>query len=421
MIALKAETTTSSSPTFGKHEEQLTFAANSRPAAANTTRSVHAGQEESTSTKLPMCYNLLFPQKLRRILSDAESNVAAGWDKVISWLPDGKGFKIHDSKRFAAEIMPRYFGSSKFRTFQRSLNLWEYKTSLVGSSRGVCSHPMFQRDSPELCEGMKRVIRKRKCIKQEAPSEATAARQRQETNTAQHASPLPSPLSSSYHHENRINDNDEAVVLAGLGDRRVQQYAAMQALRELFALTPIIQQGEQQNLMLIPPRNNPAVHHGGGYGTSSTRCGTNSMMSPLEPTSVVRDARKQVIGDNEQRLYAIFTKSSSNSGTSHTRTETTCTSPQSAFTSNNKSHADQYLSLLLNQSKGETTRRRSSLPDLPTDEEAARQELQELLVEQAARIIVGVSTIEKAFARSSTTGVPVQNKHANAVGYSLYW
>ena len=41
-----------------------------------------------------------------------------GKDDVISWLPGGKGFRVHKKEEFCETIMPNFFASSKYKTFQ---------------------------------------------------------------------------------------------------------------------------------------------------------------------------------------------------------------------------------------------------------------------------------------------------------------
>jgi hypothetical protein len=104
----------------------------------------------------------LFPGKLHQLLQDAAKE---GYDDVISWLPDGKSFQVHDTIKFADQIMPRYFGSSKYRSFQKNLNLWQFKTIALepspGRGRGECWHRLFVRGNAALCEPMKRVVKSR--------------------------------------------------------------------------------------------------------------------------------------------------------------------------------------------------------------------------------------------------------------------
>ena len=81
---------------------------------------------------------LRFPWKLHLLLERCEYEhsqklaacVAEGTspnsvpDMPISWLPCGKAFKVHDKERFVREVMPSFFGTQSFKTFQRNLNLW---------------------------------------------------------------------------------------------------------------------------------------------------------------------------------------------------------------------------------------------------------------------------------------------------------
>jgi len=53
--------------------------------------------------------------------------------------------------------MPIYFTSSKFKTWQRSLNLWGFETLIRGDEKGACRHPDFVRGKPQLCKKMTRV------------------------------------------------------------------------------------------------------------------------------------------------------------------------------------------------------------------------------------------------------------------------
>mmetsp|Transcript_27479 Transcript_27479/g.42272 ORF Transcript_27479/g.42272 Transcript_27479/m.42272 type:complete len:304 (+) Transcript_27479:106-1017(+) len=108
----------------------------------------------------------VFPVKLYRLLTDVSndegndegcqgnSGDAKDYSDVISWSPDGKSFKVHDKERFSEEIMPTYFGSSKYRSFQKNLNMWGFKAA----RKGECSHPLFIRNSERTVRQMKRQL-----------------------------------------------------------------------------------------------------------------------------------------------------------------------------------------------------------------------------------------------------------------------
>jgi hypothetical protein len=111
---------------------------------------------------------IIFPVKLHKLLCEANRN---GHEDIISWLPDGKSFKVHDKTKLANEIMPCFFGSSKYRSFQKNLNMWNFTFQRRGgvdgvhphTSKGACFHPLFLRDSPSLlCH---RMIRQLVCNK----------------------------------------------------------------------------------------------------------------------------------------------------------------------------------------------------------------------------------------------------------------
>ena len=97
--------------------------------------------------------SFVFPVKLHKLISAAEES---GNQDVVSWLPDGKSFVVKDRTRFVNEVMPSFFGASKFRSFQRNLNLWNFTVEDKFPHKGAISHPYFQRDLPQLCEQMKR-------------------------------------------------------------------------------------------------------------------------------------------------------------------------------------------------------------------------------------------------------------------------
>ena len=63
-----------------------------------------------------------FPHKMYDLLEDVERK---GLDEIVSWLPDGKSFKIHSQIGFEQSIMPMYFsGMSSYKSFRRQLNLY---------------------------------------------------------------------------------------------------------------------------------------------------------------------------------------------------------------------------------------------------------------------------------------------------------
>jgi hypothetical protein len=97
---------------------------------------------------------LQFPWKLHLLLESVEKG---GQNHIISWLPDGNSFRVHDKQMFTEEIMQAFFGTSKYKSFQRSLNLWGFQSAKKGLNKGSISNSFFKRGIPDLCQGMERI------------------------------------------------------------------------------------------------------------------------------------------------------------------------------------------------------------------------------------------------------------------------
>ena len=95
-----------------------------------------------------------FPQKLHLMLSDLE-NEEGGRD-IASWLPHGRAFAIHKPKEFVKSVMPKYFRMSRFSSFQRQLNLYEFQRITEGPDKGAYFHELFLHGRPMLCTQIKR-------------------------------------------------------------------------------------------------------------------------------------------------------------------------------------------------------------------------------------------------------------------------
>ena len=71
-----------------------------------------------------------FPRRLYEML-ECESNVLPDRNnafqhplkQVIQWSESGRAFQITDVSLFSNQILPKYFRTSKFSSFQRNLNL----------------------------------------------------------------------------------------------------------------------------------------------------------------------------------------------------------------------------------------------------------------------------------------------------------
>jgi hypothetical protein len=94
-----------------------------------------------------------FPVKLHRMLVDVERE---GKQSIISWNPDGTTFQVHKNDKFVSEVLPHYFRQSKYKSFQRQLNFYNFQRITSGSFEGSYGHPCFLRGNEELCRSIKR-------------------------------------------------------------------------------------------------------------------------------------------------------------------------------------------------------------------------------------------------------------------------
>lgn len=98
---------------------------------------------------LPIPNNKNFPETLFAVISEQENA------HIISWLPHGQGFVIHDKQRFASMILPRYFDGAKFTSFTRRLKRWNFVRVPRGPELGAYYNKDFVRGHLELVQTMR--------------------------------------------------------------------------------------------------------------------------------------------------------------------------------------------------------------------------------------------------------------------------
>ena len=64
-----------------------------------------------------------FPGKLYEMLEAVDG---LGLSDAVSWLPHGRSFKVLDPDKFMNLVVPQFFKATKYRSFQRQLNLWGF-------------------------------------------------------------------------------------------------------------------------------------------------------------------------------------------------------------------------------------------------------------------------------------------------------
>jgi hypothetical protein len=100
-----------------------------------------------------------FPVKLHRLLLKLDQS--QGKRNIARFVPNGSAFVIIDPQRFKREVMKEYFPRmSSYASFQRQLNLYDFRRTHYGSNENAYYHPSFLRDFPSMSVGIKRTKKK---------------------------------------------------------------------------------------------------------------------------------------------------------------------------------------------------------------------------------------------------------------------
>jgi len=101
--------------------------------------------------------NYVFPETLFNMLNDILFN-RPEFSHVVSWMPHGRSFKVHDMPSFEKILMPIYFPQQKkYSSFSRQLNLWRFRrVNAKGPDKGCYFHSLFLRGMTHLVRRMRR-------------------------------------------------------------------------------------------------------------------------------------------------------------------------------------------------------------------------------------------------------------------------
>eukprot|EP00934_Nitzschia_sp_Nitz4_P003612 Nitzschia sp. Nitz4//scaffold209_size42451//16503//17203//NITZ4_007357-RA/size42451-snap-gene-0.48-mRNA-1//-1//CDS//3329541697//3602//frame0 len=105
----------------------------------------------SGSDKMPVGFQdreTTFPFMIYDLLEGA---YMLGIEEIVSWNADGQSFQVHDREKFTTQVLPRAFKQTRFKSFQRQLNLYFFQRIRVGPLRGSYAHRNFRRGERKLC------------------------------------------------------------------------------------------------------------------------------------------------------------------------------------------------------------------------------------------------------------------------------
>jgi hypothetical protein len=97
-----------------------------------------------------------FPRRLYNML-EAESQLQpSSPESLVSWSQTGKAFRIEDVTLFSTLVLPKYFRTNKFSSFQRNLNLYGFTKVRRGPDTDMYAHPSFLRGYPDMLSELKK-------------------------------------------------------------------------------------------------------------------------------------------------------------------------------------------------------------------------------------------------------------------------
>ena len=113
-----------------------------------------AARKRAIMSGTPYVITKQFPWKLHEMLDLVERQ---GDEHIVSWLPGGRSFRVHMPELFVERIMKLCFNQTKYKSFQRQLNLWGFeRNSTECIEKGAYSHPLFVRGRKDLCQEIAR-------------------------------------------------------------------------------------------------------------------------------------------------------------------------------------------------------------------------------------------------------------------------
>eukprot|EP00986_Skeletonema_menzelii_P004328 scaffold1464_cov149-Skeletonema_menzelii.AAC.24 len=142
-----------------------------------------------------------FPRKLFEMLDVESSRIRSG---CVAWSSCGRAFRIADVAVFSEEILPAYFKTSKFSSFQRNLNLYGF----AKINKGVYAHPQFRRGDKD---GLTQL---RKRVKASRSSNNKITRPSSPAPSSRLVSPPMSPTHEPVEHQHHDASSERLLILA---------------------------------------------------------------------------------------------------------------------------------------------------------------------------------------------------------------
>eukprot|EP00536_Pseudo-nitzschia_multiseries_P005681 jgi/Psemu1/191060/e_gw1.109.73.1 len=77
-----------------------------------------------------------FPTKLYALLSQPQLA------SIITWMPHGRSWKVLKPRVFETSVLPVFFESDNYHSFNRVINAWSFRRKSTGPDRGSYFHEL---------------------------------------------------------------------------------------------------------------------------------------------------------------------------------------------------------------------------------------------------------------------------------------
>lgn len=104
--------------------------------------------DDALTPLVPMARVPTFPAKIYSILAHED------FSDIISWMPHGRSWKIHNLPSFEQSVLPKFFEHSRITSFIRQANGWGFRRITKGPNRDSYYHEYFLRGVPHLWKAM---------------------------------------------------------------------------------------------------------------------------------------------------------------------------------------------------------------------------------------------------------------------------
>lgn len=219
---------------------------------------------QDDDSKLPA-----FPKKIFDILSQESIS------DIITWMPNGKSWRILRPAAFEDEVLPSYFPGIKYSSFKRQVNAWGFKRITEGFYQNSYYHDMFVRDEPDLMKNIVRQPHKNSGSSTSRSSSETKPRRRSVTSARSSSSSRPTrefgqdTTSNNY---SRDLVSSSSTLANELSNNNINNAAAVPPLRA-FQMPGLLSQNLGDQPQLVPH----TVEGGGSSGLLRSTAGLPGM------------------------------------------------------------------------------------------------------------------------------------------------